>query len=136
MHIGCNTGSCALPDMSVLAHGTCSALRPCIYISGNALMSVLQPLHVCMYLSVLQLISWLHHHIKTLCNHLVTRSSVFKKFHCDFKFIHCYYIAIYNAGLKFLSIISCYNLEHSLVPKSYSISLLFVAVKDRSLLTI
>ena len=34
LHIGCNTGNCALPDMSVLALGTARAvpLGPCVHI--------------------------------------------------------------------------------------------------------
>ena len=39
-HISCNTGTCALPVMSTLALGRC------VYIPGNALMSVLQLLHL------------------------------------------------------------------------------------------
>jgi len=36
LHISCNTGTHALPDMSTLALGCCA------YISGNALVPVLQ----------------------------------------------------------------------------------------------
>ena len=44
--INYNTDTLALPDMSTLVLGTGYILRHCAYISGNALMSVLQLLNV------------------------------------------------------------------------------------------
>ena len=44
LHISCNTGGRALPDMSALTHAegvVCS-----VYISGNVLLPVLQLMHV------------------------------------------------------------------------------------------
>ena len=40
LHISCNTGGRALPDMSALALGRR------VYISGNALLPVLQLIHI------------------------------------------------------------------------------------------
>ena len=49
LHNSCNTGNCALPDMSALLPRALHALRHRAYISGNALLPVLQLLilHMC-----------------------------------------------------------------------------------------
>ena len=91
LHIGCNTASCVLPDMSVLALSTALPSGPCVHIrqSTHVCVTTITCIHVLKCTTTHQLAP------SSYLNTGQTFSNKFfsKEFHCDFKFIHCYYIA-------------------------------------------